>query len=564
MNLSFAGCGFLGIYHAGVVAAIGEYAPQLKLNEMSAASAGAIAAASLMCNVDVSDSTSTFLKIVKEARSRALGALHPAFNLIDEVEKSLDLTLPDNAHEICSGRLHISLTRERDHANVVVSEFTSKAELIKAICCSCFIPYYCGRKFPAFRGVRYFDGGWTDNLPIRNENTVTVSPFSGESDICPPDLDSANLFGITFAGTSIRFTSKNLHRLTVCLMPPSMDVCCRICRQGFEDALRFCIRNNLISDARCLTILSNANICPSELPPLIRSRNASQIIKSGSGSELFKLDKANSMKEGTISSRVSIQIASLFPEVLRKVIEEAYIDNTFLGYINSFRIVRWFRTATVPFTLPFEIFYLFCKNVTKWLEDSDLDWWFAEKLRTVVCFLLKEIEYQRAMYSARLTCQLAITEVDMTTFNSCVCSSDDIELNVKPSAEAEKEFAMLRQRDSQIFERQLNKEVRKASATEAKPLRSEDVSMMNVASSYAKDHEPLLSYSYVNDNNEVRVCEIFDFDRCKKQLRRDSYSTESALRGFEQCKFQIEEFDDSTDQSQSSSRRDSVIVVEKQ
>lgn len=66
MNLSFAGCGFLAIYHAGVVAAIREYAPQLKNNRMSAASAGAIAAACFMCDVDVSDSTSTFLKIVKE------------------------------------------------------------------------------------------------------------------------------------------------------------------------------------------------------------------------------------------------------------------------------------------------------------------------------------------------------------------------------------------------------------------------------------------------------------------------------------------------------------------
>uniref|UniRef100_A0A0N5AXA8 PNPLA domain-containing protein n=1 Tax=Syphacia muris TaxID=451379 RepID=A0A0N5AXA8_9BILA len=243
VNLSFAGCGFLGVYHAGVIAAIREYAPQLRFSHMSAASAGSIAAASLMCDVDVSKAISSFLKIIKEARSRALGALHPSFNLIDEVAKCLDATLPDNAHQICSGRLSISLTREKDHCNVVVSEFESKAELIQAISCSCFIPYYCGRKFPSYRGKRYFDGGWSDNQPLFDEDTVTISPFSGESDICPPDLDSANLFALSFAGTSIRFTSKNLYRLTVCLLPPSTEVCCRICRQGFEDALRFCIRN---------------------------------------------------------------------------------------------------------------------------------------------------------------------------------------------------------------------------------------------------------------------------------------------------------------------------------
>lgn len=31
------------------------------------------------------------------------------------------------------------------------------------------------------------DGGFTDNLPILNENTITVSPFSGLTDICPRD-----------------------------------------------------------------------------------------------------------------------------------------------------------------------------------------------------------------------------------------------------------------------------------------------------------------------------------------------------------------------------------------
>lgn len=31
------------------------------------------------------------------------------------------------------------------------------------------------------------DGGFTDNLPVLNKNTITVSPFSGLTDICPRD-----------------------------------------------------------------------------------------------------------------------------------------------------------------------------------------------------------------------------------------------------------------------------------------------------------------------------------------------------------------------------------------
>ena len=41
-----------------------------------------------------------------------------------------------------------------------------------------------------FPAAKYFaDGGFSDNLPLVDCNTVTVSPFSGCADICP--LDSA-------------------------------------------------------------------------------------------------------------------------------------------------------------------------------------------------------------------------------------------------------------------------------------------------------------------------------------------------------------------------------------
>lgn len=40
------------------------------------------------------------------------------------------------------------------------------------------------------------DGAFSDNLPLLDENTVTVSPFSGETDICPRD-DSAQMFHVS-------------------------------------------------------------------------------------------------------------------------------------------------------------------------------------------------------------------------------------------------------------------------------------------------------------------------------------------------------------------------------
>ena len=105
--------------------------------------------------------------------------------------------------------------------------------------CACFIPLYCGITPPKFRGVQYIDGGVSDNQPIYDEHTVTVSPSSGESDICPPDWDSGSMLGVDFNGTSIRFTARNMFRLMACLWPRSTDDLSKMCLQGFGDALRF-------------------------------------------------------------------------------------------------------------------------------------------------------------------------------------------------------------------------------------------------------------------------------------------------------------------------------------
>ena len=51
MNLSFSGCGFLGIYHIGVLSAFREHAPQvINENKISGCSAGALLAACALCD----------------------------------------------------------------------------------------------------------------------------------------------------------------------------------------------------------------------------------------------------------------------------------------------------------------------------------------------------------------------------------------------------------------------------------------------------------------------------------------------------------------------------------
>lgn len=71
---------------------------------------------------------------------------------------------------------------------------------------------------------RYVDGGISDNLPQSElKNTITVSPFSGESDICPKD-NSTSFHELRFTNTSIQINLDNMYRLSKALFPPEPKV----------------------------------------------------------------------------------------------------------------------------------------------------------------------------------------------------------------------------------------------------------------------------------------------------------------------------------------------------
>lgn len=77
-------------------------------------------------------------------------------------------TLPQDAWQRCSGRVHISISvldglRLR---NLVVSQFHSNDDLMEACIASSSIPFLSATGFgQRFRGMRVLDGGATKNLP---------------------------------------------------------------------------------------------------------------------------------------------------------------------------------------------------------------------------------------------------------------------------------------------------------------------------------------------------------------------------------------------------------------
>lgn len=57
--------------------------------------------------------------------------MHPSFSITDHLRRGLEEILPPNAHELCEGRLHVSLTRLRDGQNVIVKQFDTREDLIQ-------------------------------------------------------------------------------------------------------------------------------------------------------------------------------------------------------------------------------------------------------------------------------------------------------------------------------------------------------------------------------------------------------------------------------------------------
>ena len=68
------------------------------------------------------------------------------------------------------------------------------------------------------------DGGITDNLPfIDSKTTITVSPFYGESDICPR-VKSTFLLHEGFTKLNMHLCTENLYLMFQSLFPPDVKV----------------------------------------------------------------------------------------------------------------------------------------------------------------------------------------------------------------------------------------------------------------------------------------------------------------------------------------------------
>lgn len=81
-------------------------------------------------------STDEYLRVlnvgVAEVKKSFLGPLAPSCKMVQMMRQFLYQVLPEDSYKAATGKLHVCLTRLTDGENVVVSEYTSKEELIEA------------------------------------------------------------------------------------------------------------------------------------------------------------------------------------------------------------------------------------------------------------------------------------------------------------------------------------------------------------------------------------------------------------------------------------------------
>uniref|UniRef100_A0A3B4H243 Patatin like phospholipase domain containing 4 n=1 Tax=Pundamilia nyererei TaxID=303518 RepID=A0A3B4H243_9CICH len=220
LNLSFAACGFLGIYHLGAMDAFLRHGHKLlgSLGACAGASAGALVAAVMVTAPEKLEHCKDFTyRFADGVRQQRFGAVTPGYNFMLTLREGIEEILPTEAHSLATDRLYVSITHSESGTNHSVSTFTSREELIK----------------------KWIDGGFTDSLPILPVGrTITVSPFAGRQDVCPIHRGRFKT-QLSLANMNIMLSVENLKRLNQALFPPSAGAMRSLCEEGFTDAVRF-------------------------------------------------------------------------------------------------------------------------------------------------------------------------------------------------------------------------------------------------------------------------------------------------------------------------------------
>ncbi|XP_040088704.1 patatin-like phospholipase domain-containing protein 5 [Oryx dammah] len=369
-SLSLAGAGFLSLYHVGVIHCLRQRAPRLLrgASRFYGSSSGALVAVSIVSGMSVDLCCSRILAMVKQLEQLSLGIFQPSFMPIETIRKDLQDSLPADIHILASQRLGISLTHWPNGKNFIVTDFATRDEVIEALVCTIFLPFYCGMIPPTFRGKRYIDGALSNNIPFADSpSTITVSPFHGTADISPQS-SSASTHELNIFNASFQISTKNFFLGISSLIPSSPEVIADSCRQGYLDALRFLERRGLTEEPVLWSLVSKEPPAPADgTPDAAHDRGLS----------------LNWAVPNVLVKDVP-DFEQLSPELeaaLKKACMRA--PSAWASFCRS-GPGRALMYLLLPCTLPFEYVYVQSRRLVAWLPDMPADlWWMQDLLRSL-------------------------------------------------------------------------------------------------------------------------------------------------------------------------------------
>lgn len=244
---------------------------------------------------------------------------------------------------------------------------------------------------PKFHGVAYIDGGFTQNVIVLDENTITISPFTGESDICPIDPYDP-VIQVSVVNQSFAITPANLYRLTSALYPPQPEVMAALCKMGFDDALRFLQRNKVISCMRCVAIQSSFTVAETE----------DVIEEPESKPAMHDYDGCRDCQ----SRREAAVLASL-PDPVARAIQDMcdQVDKGIINWLFKHRPVKVLSLVMLPYVLPFDIAIVVL--IKLWRQLPLIKSHIKGTVKNLSNCIMQSSEH---MYSAMFSCTLSVLE----------------------------------------------------------------------------------------------------------------------------------------------------------
>lgn len=175
LSFGFSAGGLVFPYLLGVASQLTDSGVITEETKLGGASAGSLVAACAKSGVSYGSLVDSLLNLAHNCRVHGTQGRLAYF-----LEQELQQMLPEDIHERCNGSTYIAVTRVTPTVYPeLVSQFSSKDDLIQTLLTSCHIPWYLdGQLVRWYRGAYYFDGGITNFIPSPpGTNTVRVCCF---------------------------------------------------------------------------------------------------------------------------------------------------------------------------------------------------------------------------------------------------------------------------------------------------------------------------------------------------------------------------------------------------